>query len=127
VLATGVLLGIAGGGNSGTVLALRLAPPLAIKHGWPFNLVQIIPFGGFIGPANVLPICFHDHFKVTQVGAGRPMKMATLTGSAVRVVGGCVSDRISGIRALSAALIGVIVTRVVCGLAGRRLRPWRVR
>jgi len=34
VLAMGVLLGIAGAGNSGTVLAVLFAPPLAAKFGW---------------------------------------------------------------------------------------------
>jgi len=157
-------MGIAGAGNSGTVLAVLLAPPLAQaygwttvyglaaatmllpmivmwiaakeppdrepnqtvrqhvaclfeKDGWAFSLIYIITFGGFIGLASFLPSYFYDQFKVTKVEAGQLTMLATLMGSAVRVVGGYVSDRIGGIATLSGVLILVIVTLVLCGLA----------
>ena len=162
----GLAMGIAGAGNSGTVLAVLFAPPLAMKYGWTtvyglaaatmvlpmlvmwfcakeppdreahqtfrdhiaclfekdgwaFSLIYVITFGGFIGLASFLPTYFYDQFKVTKVEAGQLTMLATLMGSAVRVVGGYVSDRIGGINALSAVLIGVIVTLVACGLAGQ--------
>jgi NNP family nitrate/nitrite transporter-like MFS transporter len=162
----GLAMGIAGAGNSGTVLAVLFAPPLAVKFGWTtvyglaaatmllpmlvmwfcakeppdreehqtfrehisclfekdgwaFSLIYIITFGGFIGLASFLPTYFYDQFKVTKVEAGQLTMLATLMGSAVRVVGGYVSDRIGGINTLSAVLVGVIVTLVLCGLAGQ--------
>jgi len=162
----GLAMGIAGAGNSGTVLAVLFAPPLAMKYGWTtvyglaaatmvlpmlvmwfcakeppdreehqtfrdhiaclfekdgwaFSLIYVITFGGFIGLASFLPTYFYDQFKVTKVEAGQLTMLATLMGSAVRVVGGYVSDRIGGINTLSAVLIGVIVTLVLCGLAGQ--------
>jgi MFS transporter, NNP family, nitrate/nitrite transporter len=161
----GLAMGIAGAGNSGTVLAVLFAPPLAMKFGWTavyglaagtmllpmvvmwfcakeppdveahqslrqhtaclfekdgwaFSLIYVITFGGFIGLASFLPTYFYDQFKVTKVEAGQLTMLATLMGSAVRVVGGYVSDRIGGINTLSTVLILVCVTLVLCGMAG---------
>ena len=162
----GLAMGIAGAGNSGTVLAVLFAPPLATKYGWTtvyglaaatmllpmlvmwfcakeppdreehqtfrehvsclfekdgwaFSLIYIITFGGFIGLASFLPTYFYDQFKVTKIEAGQLTMLATLMGSAVRVVGGYVSDRIGGIHTLSGVLILVCITLVLCGLAGQ--------
>ncbi|MCG3165416.1 MAG: hypothetical protein POELPBGB_01179 [Bacteroidia bacterium] len=143
----GLAMGIAGAGNSGTVLAMLFAPPLAMqfgwqavygmgalfmllpffvmiifakeppdvekqsimehikclfeKDGWVFNLVYIITFGGFIGLSSFLPTYFHDQFGVTKVEAGQLTMLAALMGSAVRVVGGWISDRWGGINSLT--------------------------
>ncbi len=163
----GLAMGIAGAGNSGTVLAVLFAPPLAMKFGWQtvyglaaftmllpmavmavfakeppdvehqtfrehiaclfekdgwaFSLIYVITFGGFIGLANFLPTYFYDQFKVTKVEAGQLTMLATLMGSATRVVGGWLSDRWGGINTLSGVLVFVIVTLVVCGMMGDNL------
>ena len=160
----GLAMGIAGAGNSGTVLAVLFAPPLAARYGWStvyglaactmllpmavmwfaakeppdrehqtlrehiaclfekdgwaFSLIYIITFGGFIGLASFLPTYFYDQFKVTKVEAGQLTMLATLMGSAVRVVGGYISDRIGGINTLSGVLVLVAATLVMCGFAG---------
>jgi NNP family nitrate/nitrite transporter-like MFS transporter len=159
----GLAMGIAGAGNSGTVLAVLFAPPLATKYGWQavyglaactmllpmavmwfaakeppdrehqtfrehiaclfekdgwaFSLIYIVTFGGFIGLASFLPTYFHDQFKVTKVEAGQLTMLATLMGSAVRVVGGYISDRVGGITTLSGVLLLVAITLVLCGFA----------
>jgi MFS transporter, NNP family, nitrate/nitrite transporter len=163
----GLAMGIAGAGNSGTVLAVLFAPPLAMKFGWQavyglaaicmlapflvmvffakeppdiehqsfrqhiaclfekdgwaFSLIYVVTFGGFIGLASFLPTYFYDQFKVTKVEAGQLTMLAALMGSAVRVVGGYVSDRVGGINALSGVLLMVAVTLVLCGLSGGSL------
>jgi len=163
----GLAMGIAGAGNSGTVLAVLFAPPLAMKFGWQtvyglaaftmllpmavmavfakeppdtehqtfrehiaclfekdgwaFSLIYVITFGGFIGLANFLPTYFYDQFKVTKVEAGQLTMLATLMGSATRVVGGWLSDRWGGINTLSAVLLFVVVTLVICGTMGQNL------
>ncbi|WP_353093885.1 MFS transporter [Methylibium sp.] len=160
----GLAMGIAGAGNSGTVLAVLFAPPLAAqfgwstvyglaactmllpmlvmwfaakeppdrehqtlrehvaclfeKDGWAFSLIYVITFGGFIGLASFLPTYFYDQFHVTKIEAGQLTMLATLMGSAVRVLGGYISDRIGGINTLSGVLMIVIVTLVMCGFAG---------
>lgn len=154
----GLAMGIAGAGNSGTVLAMLFAPPLAMNYGWStvygiaaicmlipilvmiifakeppdrehqslkehlscllerdgwtFNLVYIITFGGFIGLANFLPTYFHDQFGVTKVEAGQLTMLATLMGSAVRVVGGWAADRWGGINTLT-AIFGLVILTII--------------
>ena len=44
--------------------------------------------------------------------------LATLMGSAVRVVGGYVADRLGGINTLSGVLVAVAGTLLLCGFAG---------
>ena len=163
----GLAMGIAGAGNSGTVLAVLFAPPLAAKFGWQavyglaamcmvlpmlvmwfaakeppdvehqslrqhvsclfekdgwaFSFIYVITFGGFIGLASFLPTYFYDQFKVTKIEAGQLTMLAALMGSAIRVVGGYISDRVGGINALSGVLIVVAITLVLCGLAGTSL------
>jgi len=164
----GLAMGIAGAGNSGTVLAVLLAPPLAARFGWQavyglaalsmllpmavmwhcakeppdierkqslrehaaclferdgwtFSLIYIVTFGGFIGLASFLPTYFYDQFKVTKVEAGQLTMLATLMGSAVRVVGGWISDRVGGINTLTGVLLIVALSLVLCGLAAGSL------
>ncbi|HWH75240.1 MAG TPA: MFS transporter [Methylibium sp.] len=163
----GLAMGIAGAGNSGTVLAVLLAPPLAQaygwqtvyglaactmllpmvvmwtcakeppdrehqtlrehvsclfeKDGWAFSLIYVVTFGGFIGLASFLPTYFHDQFGVTKVQAGQLTMLATLMGSAVRVLGGWISDRVGGISTLSGVLVLVALTLALCGFAGSSL------
>lgn len=87
------------------------------RDGWAFSLIYVVTFGGFIGLASFLPTYFHDQFKVTKVEAGRLTMLATLMGSAVRVVGGYVSDRIGGVNTLSGVLIVVAATLGLCDAA----------
>lgn len=163
----GLAMGIAGAGNSGTVLAVLFAPPLAQaygwqtvyglaglcmllpfvvmivyakeppdsdhqtlrehiaclfeKDGWAFSLIYVVTFGGFIGLASFLPTYFHDQFGVTKVEAGQLTMLATLMGSAVRVVGGYISDRVGGINTLSGVLVLTALSLLACGLAGTSL------
>lgn len=163
----GLAMGIAGAGNSGTVLAVLFAPPLATqfgwqavygiaaatmvlpmivmavlakeppdrehqtfrehtaclyeKDGWAFSLIYVITFGGFIGLANFLPTYFYDQFKVTKIEAGQLTMLATLMGSATRVVGGYVSDRWGGITTLTGVMALVCTTLVICGTMGGNL------
>jgi NNP family nitrate/nitrite transporter-like MFS transporter len=91
------------------------------KDGWAFSLIYIVTFGGFIGLASFLPTYFHDQFKVSKIEAGQLTMLATLMGSAVRVLGGYISDRIGGIHTLSGVLILVALTLTACGFSGGSL------
>ena len=150
----GLAMGIAGAGNSGTVLALLFAPPLARAYGWhavygfaalfmavplivmlliareppdqehqtlrehvqclwesdgwAFNLIYVVTFGGFIGLSTFLPSFFYAQFGVSKVAAGQLTVLAALMGSAIRIAGGWVSDRIGGIVTLSVVLVAAV-------------------
>jgi NNP family nitrate/nitrite transporter-like MFS transporter len=157
----GLAMGLAGAGNSGTVLAVLFAPPLAMaygwqtvyglaaitmlvpmlvmwfaakeppdrehqsfkqhisclfeKDGWAFSLIYVVTFGGFIGLASFLPTYFYDQFHVTKVEAGQLTMLAALMGSAIRAVGGWVSDRVGGINTLTWVLVVVMVSVLITG------------
>ena len=76
--------------------------------GWMFNFVYIITFGGFIGLSVFLPTFFYSSFGMTKVQAGVYTTLATFMGSATRVLGGFVADRLGGIVTLSVVFLGAI-------------------
>ncbi len=76
--------------------------------GWMFNVVYIITFGGFIGLSVFLPTFFYSSFGMTKVQAGIYSTLATFMGSATRVVGGFVADRIGGVITLAVVFLGAI-------------------
>jgi MFS transporter, NNP family, nitrate/nitrite transporter len=88
------------------------------KDGWAFNLIYIITFGGFIGLATFLPSFFYSQFHVSKIQAGNLTVLATLTGSATRVLGGWFADRIGGITTLS-----VVFLIAIAGLFGLMTAP----
>lgn len=88
------------------------------KDGWAFNFVYIITFGGFLGLATFLPSFYVKQFHVTKIQAGSLTVLATLTGSATRVLGGWFADRIGGITTLS-----VIFLIAIAGLFGLMAAP----
>ncbi|MCC6557891.1 MAG: NarK/NasA family nitrate transporter [Polyangiaceae bacterium] len=143
----GLAMGIAGAGNSGTILAGLFAAPLASSYGWSkvygffaipvlmvmialflfakeppdkvvrksfvdyakmlaekdvwiFNFLYAVTFGGFVGFSSFVPTLMADQYHLDKVHAGQFMILVGFTASAVRVVGGWVSDRFGGITAL---------------------------
>ena len=91
---------------------------LVEKDGWYFNLVYIITFGGFIGLATFLPTFYYSQFHMTKVQAGSYTVLATLTGSATRVLGGYFADKVGGITTLS-----VVFLVAIAGLFGLTAAP----
>lgn len=154
----GLAMGIAGAGNSGTVLAGLFAAPLAKAYGWQmaygyfaipvlvvmallylmakeppdkiehkgmldylkvliekdiwvFNLKYWVTFGGFVGFSSFVPTFMADQYGLSKVAAGQFMILVGLTASALRIVGGAISDRIGGIN----ALIGIYL--IIAGMS----------
>ncbi|GAC1299440.1 MAG: nitrate/nitrite transporter [Vulcanimicrobiaceae bacterium] len=140
----GLAMGIAGAGNSGTVLSTFFAPMLAAKFGWHmtlalatlpvllaflafsflasdsptqpapkplsayvsvlkttdtwwFSFFYSITFGGFLALVSYLAIYFNTAYGVDKVAVGGIVAFASLMGSALRPVGGYLSDRIGGV------------------------------
>lgn len=88
------------------------------KDGWAFNFIYIITFGGFLGLATFLPSFYFKQFHVSKIEAGSLTVLATLTGSATRVLGGWLADRVGGITTLTAVLVIAIA-----GLFGLMTSP----
>ena len=88
------------------------------KDGWAFNFIYIITFGGFLGLATFLPSFYFKQFHVSKIEAGSLTMLATLTGSATRVLGGWLADRFGGITTLS-----VVFLIAIAGLLGLMTSP----
>lgn len=84
------------------------------KDGWAFNFIYIITFGGFLGLATFLPSFYFRQFHVSKIEAGSLTVLATLTGSATRVVGGWLADRFGGVTTLT--VVFLIAFAGLCGL-----------
>ena len=91
------------------------------KDGWAFSMIYAITFGGFIGLATFLPTYYFDQFHVSKVQAGQLTMLAAFRGASVRIFGGWISDRWGGINTLTAVLLIVMVTLVMCGLSNTSL------
>jgi len=91
------------------------------KDGWAFSLIYAITFGGFIGLATFLPTYYYDQFGVSKVQAGQLTMLAAFMGAALRVFGGWISDRWGGINTMTAVLVIVTGSLVLCGLASGSL------
>lgn len=91
---------------------------LVEADGWYFNLIYIITFGGFLGLATFLPSLFVSQFHIAKTQAGTLTMMATLLGSATRVLGGWLSDRVGGITTLS-----IVFLVAIAGIFGLTTSP----
>jgi MFS transporter, NNP family, nitrate/nitrite transporter len=77
--------------------------------GWIFNILYIVTFGGFIGLSGFLPTFFYEEFRVTKIEAGQLTVLATIVGSAMRVVGGYIADKVGGIVTLVGVFFAIII------------------
>jgi NNP family nitrate/nitrite transporter-like MFS transporter len=91
------------------------------KDGWAFSIIYAVTFGGFIGLTSFLPSYYYDQFGVSKVQAGQLTMLAAFMGAALRIFGGWISDHWGGINTLTAVLVIVAVTLLLCGLAGGSL------
>lgn len=74
---------------------------------WWFCLLYSITFGGYVGLSSFLPLFFRDQYHVTPINAGYLTALAAFTGSALRPIGGWLSDRLGGARVLSVLLFAI--------------------
>lgn len=72
---------------------------------WWFCLLYSVTFGGYVGMGSFLPIFLHDQYGLSAVAAGLVTAAASFCGSAVRPIGGYLSDRLGGVRMLSVLLV----------------------
>lgn len=91
------------------------------KDGWAFSIIYAITFGGFIGLTSFLPSYYYDQFGVSKVQAGQLTMLAAFMGAALRVFGGWISDHWGGINTLTAVLLIVALSLLLCGLSSSSL------
>lgn len=91
------------------------------KDGWAFSLIYAVTFGGFIGLATFLPSYFHDQFGVSKVEAGQLTMLAAFMGAATRIFGGWLSDHWGGVNTLTAVLVIISASLLLCGASSGSL------
>jgi NNP family nitrate/nitrite transporter-like MFS transporter len=69
----------------------------------------MVTFGGYIGLTSFLPTLFHDGYGIDKQAVGKYAAGAIIAASALRVVGGWLSDRVGGARVLPGLFAVVVV------------------
>ena len=86
-----------------------LVAPLRERGSWVLSLYYFLTFGGFVSMAIYLPTFLTDLFALTPAEAGLRAAGFVLLATALRPVGGWLSDKIGGRRILSFVFPAVIV------------------
>lgn len=63
-----------------------------------------VTFGGFVGFCSMLPLMFHEQYRLDGIAAGSIAALCGLVGSLIRPLGGHAADRVGGLRTLTFAL-----------------------
>ena len=74
--------------------------PLSDPMSWVLSLFYFLTFGGFVAMANYLPLFLTEIFKLTPQDAGMRTAGFVLLATAMRPVGGWLSDRMGGLKVL---------------------------
>ena len=82
-----------------------------------FCFFYTVSFGGFVGLASSLVVYFNTEFGLAAVQAGEFAALCAGAGALARPVGGAISDRLGGIRALYFFYGTAALTLVLAGLA----------
>jgi NNP family nitrate/nitrite transporter-like MFS transporter len=83
------------------------AEVLRLRDTWWFCLFYAVTFGGFVGLASFLNVFFLSQYELTRIQAGNFATLCVMAGSFLRPLGGCLSDRVGGIRMLTVLYLGV--------------------
>ncbi|HMT05228.1 MAG TPA: MFS transporter [Solirubrobacterales bacterium] len=79
---------------------------------WRLSLFYFVTFGGFVAMALYLPKLLVDWYDLSLTDAGLRAAGFTLLATAIRPIGGMLSDRIGGNRVLAIAFLGVGVDAI---------------
>jgi NNP family nitrate/nitrite transporter-like MFS transporter len=83
------------------------AAVLRTRDTWWFCLFYAVTFGGFVGLASFLNVFFLSQYGLTRIQAGNFATLCVAAGSFLRPLGGHLSDRLGGVRMLTAFYLGV--------------------
>ena len=99
--------------------APRVRPPVSLGEAleplraeplcWLFSLFYFVTFGGFVALSVYLPSLLREVFNLSLADAGARTAGFVLLATALRPVGGILSDRIGGAKVLVGVFIGLAV------------------
>jgi NNP family nitrate/nitrite transporter-like MFS transporter len=79
----------------------QMVRPLSERMSWVLSLFYFLTFGGFVAMSIYLPMFLTDLFKLTPQDAGFRTAGFVLLATAMRPVGGWLSDRVGGLAILT--------------------------
>jgi len=82
-------------------------------------LLYGVTFGGFVGFCSILPVYFHDQYRMDGVTAGSLAALCVLVGSVIRPLGGHMADRVGGLRALVLVFPALLGLMAIVGQTNR--------
>ena len=80
---------------------MQMASPLSERMSWVLSLFYFLTFGGFVAMSIYLPMFLTDLFKLTPQDAGLRTAGFVLLATAMRPLGGWLSDRLGGLAILT--------------------------
>lgn len=84
---------------------------------WLLVIIYFTTFGGFLAMTSWFPIYWRSFFDVGAVTAGTLTALYSLTASAIRVLGGSISDRIGGERTAILSLLATLTGAVILSVS----------
>jgi len=102
-------------------VGLALRQPLA----WLLSYWYFVTFGGFVAFGGYLPKLYTDLYQLPRGQAGTLASLFVLTATAMRPLGGWLSDRIGGKRAINLSLLGIAAMAALLTLQ-LPLNPFRL-
>ncbi|HLW51243.1 MAG TPA: respiratory nitrate reductase subunit gamma [Candidatus Angelobacter sp.] len=92
---------------------VQIMAPLKETASWKLSLYYFLTFGGFVAMAVYLPIFLTETFHFTPKDAGIRTALFIVVATALRPVGGWLSDKVGG-RAVLTLVFPVVVLAAVC-------------
>jgi len=79
---------------------LQMVRPLSDKMSWVLSFFYFLTFGGFVAMSIYLPMFLTEMFKLTPLDAGLRTAGFVLLATAMRPIGGWLSDKVGGLSIL---------------------------
>jgi MFS transporter, NNP family, nitrate/nitrite transporter len=107
--------------------APRLAPPKSLVQimaplkqtaSWKLSLYYFLTFGGFVAMGIYLPIFLTESFHLTPKDAGLRTAMFIVVATALRPIGGWLSDKFGGRAVLTLVFPAVVLAAVCLAIGG---------
>lgn len=94
----------------------QMVRPLSEKMSWVLSFFYFLTFGGFVAMSIYLPMFLTEMFKLTPQDAGMRTAGFVLLATAMRPVGGWLSDKVGGLKILLWIFPLVAITAVLLSL-----------